>query len=313
MAIPEVIPHILTPPELPLTTTSNSTDIYVVSQSGVTYGQERDTLLSSVAASVSNPIGAILMYGGASAPTGYLKCDWTAYDPALYPDLYAVIGYTYGNSAGNFRVPDFRGRVPIGVGTGIEHIGATPNAALTARVLGTFYGYETDTDTDTPTITTSNASLVITCGAVSVPYNLTPSGTVTVDNATLTVDFSNATIPPHEDVLTSDTHTHDVTTIPIVVTTDGVINVAQDSTYTTTAETVTVDLTGQPLTHSPTGTQDLTHGHTATFNGAAMIGTLTGSTTATVPAHSHPAASSAVSITVDIIQPSQCVNFIIKY
>jgi len=86
MAIPEVIPHILTPPELPITETSNSTDIYVVSQSGVTYGQTRDTLLSSIAAATAYPTGTIVMYAGSTAPTGWLKCDWTSYLTSDYQD-----------------------------------------------------------------------------------------------------------------------------------------------------------------------------------------------------------------------------------
>lgn len=312
MAIPEVIPHIVTPPELPITTTSNPTDVYVVSQSGVTYGQTRDTLLSSVAAATSSPTGTIVMYAGSAAPTGWLICDWTSYVTTDYADLFALIGYTYGNDAGKFRVPDFRGRAPIGVGTGIHHIGGTPNAALTARTLGTFYGYETSTDTDTPTITTGNASLVITVTVNAIPYNITPSGSVTVDQTVLTVDFGNATIPSHQDILVSDTHTHDVTTLPINTAEAPGTAVAQNGTYTTTAETVTVDLTGQPLVHTPSGTQDLSHDHTASFTGSASVGTLAATATATTPAHNHTASSSAVSITVDTIQPVQCVNFIIK-
>lgn len=312
MAIPEVIPHILTPPELPITETSNSTDIYVVSQSGVTYGQTRDTLLSSVAAAAASPTGTIVMYAGSVAPTGWLICNWTSYVTSDYQDLYDLIGYTYGNDAGKFRVPDFRGRAPIGVGTGIRHIGGSPNTALTARTLGSFYGYETSTGTDTPTISVSNASLVLTITVNPISYSITPSGTVTVDSTPLTVDFSNAIIPSHEEILVSDTHTHDVTTLPILVTEVGAVAVAQNATYTTTAETVTVDLTGQPLTHTPSGTQDLSHTHTATFAGSAATGTLTATATGTTPAHNHTASSSAVSITVDTIQPVQCVNFIIK-
>lgn len=312
MAIPEVIPHIVTPPELPITETSNSTDIYIVSQSGTTFGQTRETLLSGVINSSAAPTGTIVMYGAAAAPTGWLKCDWTSYVTTDYPDLYALIGYTYGNDAGKFRVPDFRGRAPIGVGTGIEHIGGTPNAALTARTLGSFYGYETDSGTDTPTISLSNTGLTITVTVAPINYSITPSGTVTVDSATLTVDFSNATIPAHEETITSDTHDHTVTTAPINVAETPGVTVADDLVYTTSSETVDIDLSGQALTHTPTGTQDLSHDHNATFTGSPATGTLTATATATTPTHTHTASSSAVSITIDVVQPVQCVNFIIK-
>ena len=66
------------------------------------------------------PVGTILPYAGASAPTGYLVCNNQAVSRATYAALFAVIGTTYG--AGDlittFNVPDLRGRGPVGVGTG---------------------------------------------------------------------------------------------------------------------------------------------------------------------------------------------------
>ena len=61
-----------------------------------------------------NPVGSLQAYAGASAPTGWLLCDGTSYTTAAYPELYSVLGYTYGGSGANFNVPDLRGRMPIG-------------------------------------------------------------------------------------------------------------------------------------------------------------------------------------------------------
>jgi len=61
-----------------------------------------------------NPVGSLQAYAGASAPTGWLLCDGTSYTTAAYPELYSVLGYTYGGSGSNFNVPDLRGRMPIG-------------------------------------------------------------------------------------------------------------------------------------------------------------------------------------------------------
>jgi len=57
---------------------------------------------------------------------GYLECDGSSYDVADFPDLWEVIGNTYGgfgsyNSdtktySGNFQVPDFRNRKLAGTG-----------------------------------------------------------------------------------------------------------------------------------------------------------------------------------------------------
>lgn len=66
------------------------------------------------------PTGAISMYGGDSAPTGYLLCDGTAVSRTTYDDLFDVIGETYGAGDGSttFNVPDLQSRFPIGAGTG---------------------------------------------------------------------------------------------------------------------------------------------------------------------------------------------------
>lgn len=81
--------------------------------------------------------GVIKMFGGAVAPTGYLLCDGTSYLRATYPDLFAVIGTTYGAADGtHFNVPDLRGRVPLGAGTGDA-------ADATAHALGAKSGTET--------------------------------------------------------------------------------------------------------------------------------------------------------------------------
>lgn len=84
------------------------------------------------------PAGVIQMFAGSTAPSGWLICDGSTVSRRIYSDLFKVIGTTYGAGDGNttFTLPDMRGRVPMGVGTG---------AGLTARTLGTTYGTETHT------------------------------------------------------------------------------------------------------------------------------------------------------------------------
>jgi hypothetical protein len=66
------------------------------------------------------PAGAIVAYGGTTAPTGWLLCNGDPYDPSLYPNLFAAIGNGYGGTSGSPLRPDFRGRVPYGLtSTGI--------------------------------------------------------------------------------------------------------------------------------------------------------------------------------------------------
>lgn len=84
--------------------------------------------LNGAALTAIFPSGSIMLYAGASAPTGWLLCDGTSYLRATYADLHTAIGTVFGTADGtHFNVPDFRGCAPIGVGTG---------TALTARALG---------------------------------------------------------------------------------------------------------------------------------------------------------------------------------
>lgn len=81
--------------------------------------------------------GIMADFGGAAAPFGWLLCDGTVYAQATYPALFAAIGAVWnigGEGAGNFRVPDMRGRASIGVGQG---------SGLTNRILAQLIGEET--------------------------------------------------------------------------------------------------------------------------------------------------------------------------
>ncbi len=94
--------------------------------------------------------GMIVMWTTTSAPTGFVFCDGSSLLRAgTYAALFAVIGTTFGSVDGShFNVPDFRGRVPVGVGTGTGG-GASGNGAptggnaLSARALADWLGEET--------------------------------------------------------------------------------------------------------------------------------------------------------------------------
>ena len=77
--------------------------------------QTREVFLGDLAV----PIGAILPYAGANAPSGYLLCDGSEIERAKFSDLFDSIGNVYNGSAAlvgvnTFRVPDLRGRFPLG-------------------------------------------------------------------------------------------------------------------------------------------------------------------------------------------------------
>lgn len=87
------------------------------------------------------PVGMVAMWVTDTAPTGWLICDGTEKAIANYGALAGVLNVTYGNLTNgsnavgttHFRLPDLRGRVPMGAGTGRN---VANSANLTARTLG---------------------------------------------------------------------------------------------------------------------------------------------------------------------------------
>lgn len=62
------------------------------------------------------PVGTILPFAGASAPSSWIFCYGQAISRATYADLFAIIGTTYGSGDGSttFNVPDMRGNMILG-------------------------------------------------------------------------------------------------------------------------------------------------------------------------------------------------------
>ena len=69
---------------------------------------------SLVGIGFSLPPGIVLPYGGINAPDGYLFCIGQELSTADYPELFNVIGYTYGGEGDLFNLPNLGGRIPVG-------------------------------------------------------------------------------------------------------------------------------------------------------------------------------------------------------
>ena len=80
------------------------------------------------------PIGTVLSFAGQTAPHGYLLCNGASYKVADYPDLYAVIGNTYGGDNANFNVPNLVDKFIQG-----STISGTEKEAGLPNITGTFY------------------------------------------------------------------------------------------------------------------------------------------------------------------------------
>ena len=78
---------------------------------------ERITLLERRLATLrSTPTGVMAVFAGSTPPDGWLECAGAYVSRAAYPALFSAIGTTYGSTtADNFRLPDARGRVLVGL------------------------------------------------------------------------------------------------------------------------------------------------------------------------------------------------------
>lgn len=63
----------------------------------------------------ANP-GMVMPFSGTTIPDGWLACDGAAVSRAAYPELFTVVGTTYGAGDGSttFNVPNYKGRVLVG-------------------------------------------------------------------------------------------------------------------------------------------------------------------------------------------------------
>jgi microcystin-dependent protein len=72
-------------------------------------------------------IGEIRLWPGLKCPTNWAICDGSSLAINANQVLYALIGVTYGGDGlTSFNLPDLRGRVPVGQGTGAAHGAPTP-------------------------------------------------------------------------------------------------------------------------------------------------------------------------------------------
>jgi Phage Tail Collar Domain len=98
------------------TATGSDGDLLLIYRDGLLYKTAKSNFVSNLA---TIPIGSIIPFAGSVPPAGYLLCDGSEKSTSAYLKLFNVIGYQYGVQSGlkgynTFRLPDLRGRFPIG-------------------------------------------------------------------------------------------------------------------------------------------------------------------------------------------------------
>ena len=93
---------------------------------------------------MSTPTGAVISFGGASVPAGWLMCDGAPVSRTTYASLFAILGTVYGPGDGSttFNLPNLVDRTVVGVGdapaqlaTVLGDAGGADDHTLTATEL----------------------------------------------------------------------------------------------------------------------------------------------------------------------------------
>jgi hypothetical protein len=93
------------------------------------------------------PVGVVLPFAGLTVPDLFLLCIGTAVSRVGYPALFSQIGTAYGSGDGTttFNIPDFRGRLAVGMNPGgptlIDARGDNDGRAQTQRSISHNHTY----------------------------------------------------------------------------------------------------------------------------------------------------------------------------
>ena len=150
---------------------------------------------------VGVPVGSIQMYGGAAAPTGWLRCNGAALDATTdtkYVPLFAAIGNNFGGADNtDFEVPDLRGIFPRGAGDSGKLTAA--NGSIITHALGTYSNDAMQGHKHRQTL--GNTPGTVTTAQIApnlLNFGLTQTTSVPVDDGTNGAPRTGAiTKPPH--------------------------------------------------------------------------------------------------------------------
>ena len=231
-----------------------------------------------------SPIGLIHMWPKTTAPTTthtgiWLICDGSAVSQTTYPDLYSVLSPlqtqldpSSNAGSGNFRLPDLRGRFPLGY---VNNTTANGRSSFTntSRNAGASGGFETHTltqneipsHTHSPTVSASINSVDPRDGSLgNTDSDNSSSFTVTTSSETTGITFD------HTHSVTSKRTYYTESSNQFVFTTEplrGVAGSGQSFNDDTVTSGTNSTITDSGHDHTVNGTlPNLTHNHTASVS-----------------------------------------------
>jgi microcystin-dependent protein len=167
-----------------------------------------------------NPVGAIQLWTGASnnIPAGWLNCDGSSVLISAYPELYAVIGTSYGQvDLLHFNLPNFVGKFAIGVSP--------------TNLIGSSGGSKTITQDQLPAHNHPNTSESTGISVTATDSGHTHTVTAVPSRSFISLAGTTTWLPNEETPITSSVGVANITTNvsdPTHTHTSGTVGLGQD-------------------------------------------------------------------------------------
>ena len=233
--------------------------------------------------------GIISMYGGASAPTGWLLCDGSAVSRATYAALFGVLSTSYGVGDGSttFNLPDLRSSVALGAGTRTKVFTFVSRSSNTITASG-MTNSTTNQNQTGQAVTYHSATTVMTGLSNDTVYYLIRTAYNTFQLASTLANAQNGTA--------------------ISLSSDG----AGVQTFTINMTARSVGDTGGQETHAMSATELLAHVHTMTIPAGNGSGGVVTAQATNNGALSQTTNSTGGNVAMPIMNPFTVITYIIK-
>lgn len=232
------------------------------------------------------PTGTMLPYGAATAPSFFLLCDGSAISRTTFAALFAIIGTSYGagNGTSTFNLPDARGRVIVGSGTGVKvaTVASVSGNVITITGLTNIISNEFQTGQQ---VTYASTGSVITGLTTATSYFVIRTGNLTISLATTLANAQNG--------------------VAIALSSSG----SGVQTFTLTLTARTAGDQGGEETHAMSSSEILSHFHT---NATSNAGAGTGIATPQGQLGANPTSTVGGNVAMNNMQPFMVAAWIIK-